>query len=254
MNKYDLSGKCITNLCCQIIRTQQLRTKRRDIPISFELSNGQGYESAIRQLSRDDRWTNDIKLILASDWYLHGVKRIANFHFLHGDLFGFYINRWNQQVALADTLGKLAVCSHALTIKFRYNYKRHECIHGGSHFIRELCNELEEHGCTMECGFAIGEPDRIPALRDQSIHFHMGLSLSLPLDQQKLDEHINHSIENMDSRDGNVVHVGPTQTSVLETSEGVRGWELYTAKSAQELGYSALSNVFVVTSTGLSAL
>ena len=70
MNKYDLSGKCITNLCCQIIRTQQLRTKRRDIPISFELSNGQGYESAIRQLSRDDRWTNDIKLILASDWYL----------------------------------------------------------------------------------------------------------------------------------------------------------------------------------------
>ena len=52
MNKYDLSGKCITNLCCQIIRTQQLRTKRRDIPISFELSNGQGYESAIRQLMR----------------------------------------------------------------------------------------------------------------------------------------------------------------------------------------------------------
>jgi hypothetical protein len=254
MNNYDLSPKSITSLCCQIIRTRQSTTELRSLHTSPELSEGSSYESAIRRLSHDDQWRNDTKLTIACDWYLKGVKQIDNFHFLHGALFSFYIKRWHYQTVMADTLAKLGACTHAVTIKFRYNYKRYECIHGGSHFIRGLCRELEEHGNTLKCGFAVGEPDQIPALRDQSMHFHMGFALSLPLDQQELDKHISHSVESMDSERGKVVHVGPTHTSLLKTPESVRGWELYASKSAQELGYSALSNAFILDATGLTAL
>lgn len=254
MNNYDLSEINITGLCYQIIRTQQLTRIHCDLSNNLGFLDGYSYETAIRDLSSDDRWRNDTKLIVASSWYLDAIKLIPNFHFLHGDLFNFYINRWNHQVALADTLKKIVTCTHALTIKFRYNYTRHECIHGGSHFLRELNIELGKRDCAIANGFAVGERDRIPALRDQSVHFHMGLSLSKPLDKNQLDELITCSVEGMNSCSGKVVHVGPTHTSVLDKPESVRGWELYSSKSAQALGFSALSNVFVVAPTGLTAL
>lgn len=254
MNNYDLSAQNIVGMCYQIIRSQKLTNTQFDLSNNQGFMDGYSYETAIRELSHDGRWRNDVKLIAASTWYLAAIKLIPNFHFLHGDLFNFYINRWNHQVVLADTLGKICTSTHAATLKFRYNYTRHECIHGGSHFIRELNNQLKKHGSEILAGSSVGEPDRIPALRDQSIHFHMGLSLSKPHNKRQLDELISYAVDSMNACSGKVVHVGPTHTSELDTPEAVRGWELYAAKSAQELGFSSLSNVFEVTPTGLSAL
>lgn len=246
------SNNNISGICQQIINTQSLRDEFIYNQIN-KPADGLIYESAIRELSENKQIRNDQKLAISTRWYRDAHKQVPSFHLLHGDLFNFYITRWNNQVLVADTLQKLNTSTHAVTLKFRYNYTRRECIAGGSRFFRELGTELEGAGCKLEAGFAVAEPDRIPALRDESIHFHAGLNLGYGIKKRELDKYIQKAIDQMDS-DKMSPHIGSTFTSELASVEAIRGWELYASKSAQDLGLSMLSNVFEVTSDGLLSL
>lgn len=237
-NQYSNTG-CLEKYCCY----QQPRT-------------GTDYRQLMDELSRDNRYLNDEKLVVACHLYLQGLKEIDDFYFLHGDLYNCYIKQWHRQVDMAKVLKKLGAVNHAVTIKFRDSYSRVDCVRFASQFIRNTDAELSKLGSSIEYGFAIAEPDKIPAYRDETIHFHMSWWIHT---EECLDAKIHAAIVRAANRvlDNNLsraISAKNFDQQPICNKDQKWKWILYSAKSAQFLGQEVLDQCFIIDEGGLSVL
>ena len=237
-NQYSNTG-CLDKYCCN----QQPRT-------------GNDYRQLADELSRDNTYLNDEKLVVACHLYLQALKEVKDFYFLHGDLYNCYIKQWQRQVDMAEVLKQLGSVNHAVTIKFRNRLSRVDCIRFASQFIRNTNAELAKLGSSIENGFAIAEPDKIPADRDETVHFHMSWWIHT---EECLQAKIQAAITRAANRvlDNNLKRAISGKNfdqQPLRSKDQKWKWMLYSAKSAQYLGQEALNQCFIVEEGGLSVL